>query len=118
MSLSAEVKAIALALLEEFGESATFTRTAEGSYNPQTGEAADGSTTSFTANVAPAAPRQSERVDSEVQTNATQLYMMHASSAPAIGDVVTYNSVNYRLLAIETARLSGSTVLYTLDLQQ
>lgn len=118
MNLSNEMKEVALQLLLEFGETATFTRTVESTYNSQTGEAIDGSTTTFTAFVAPQAPQKKEKADGEIQTNDVQLLMMHETEVPIIGDVVTYNNINYRIFNIENARVSGTTILYTLSVQQ
>ena len=116
-AFSDEIKAVALDLLTEFGEAITFTRVTEGAYNPATLTTATGSTTTFSGYGVPTNYGTRE-VDLEiVQQSDIKLYVNATSTEPAVGDTVSIDSKDYRVLNIIKYAINSENVLYELQLR-
>jgi hypothetical protein len=117
MSLSATLAATALRLCTKYGESCTFTRVAEGSYNVATSAPAAGSTTTYTAYVVPDIYKLDEMDGQVVKVSDIKLITAHATAVPAVGDTVPINSVTYRVMNVQHLRVQGTTVAYNLQVR-
>lgn len=116
-AFSNEMAAVALELLTEFGEVVSFTREVKGAYDPDTLSIPTLSTITFSGYSVPVNYGAGE-IDREIiQQSDIKLYVNAMSTIPEIGDTVLLNSVSYRVLNVIKYRVSGSTVLYELQVR-
>ena len=116
-AFSDEMAAVALELLTEFGQLVTFTRTTEGAYSTATLTTGPATTSTYTGYVVPVDNDKTERDTEIVQESSTRIYLNATSTAPAIGDSVSLNSVDYRILEIRKHVVNGEVVLYDILLR-
>lgn len=118
MSFSTNLIAVARRLLNTYGEELTFTRVAEGAYDPSNGTVGAGSTTNYTADSAPVAYNANEVDNTTIKANDIGLWIEKpASETPAVGDTVVLNSATYRIINIETYRAQGTDIVYKAQLR-
>lgn len=117
MSLSATLAATALRLCSTYGESCTFTRVVEGSYNVSTSTTAAGSTTTYTAYVVPEIYKLEEIDGQVVKVKDIKLITAHATEVPEPGDTVPINGATYRVINVQHLRVQGTTVAYNLQVR-
>lgn len=117
MSLGSKMQATALKLLTDYGEAVTFTRVTEGAYDVSTSTLASGSTTTFTGYGAPLNYSKQE-IDGNLVTDSDILLIVNSvSSVPVPGDVVTLNSIDYRVINVDRTRANGLDVIFTCQLR-
>lgn len=119
MSFATEMIACARDLIQEFGESVSIQRVAEGAYDPTDGTVAAGTTTNYSAYGAPVDYNTNEIDGNTIRINDIKLWLETPTTGevPAIGDVVTLNSTAYRVMNVEQLRAQGSDIVYLLQLR-
>lgn len=118
MSFSTNLTATARKLLNTYGEELTFTRVAEGAYDPTNGTVAAGTTTNYTADALPVDYNADEVDDKTILKNDIGLWIEKpASETPAVGDTVVLNSATYRLINVQTYRAQGTDIVYRAQLR-
>ncbi len=104
-------------LLTEFGESASFTKIVEGAYSTSDGTVAAGTTTNYSGFVVPVDYVNAE-IDGEfVLQGDIKLFVEQTTTEPSVGDVVTVNSIVYRVMSAKKYRVSSVNVLYELQVR-
>ena len=116
-TFSDEMDALALELLTEFGQSVSFVRTTEGTYNPATGATGTATTTTFSGYGAPVDYDNKEIDNDIIKQGDSKLYVNAISTAPLPGDVVTLSSVDYRVMIVRKYPINGTNVLYELQIR-
>lgn len=116
-AFSDSVTTIATNLLREFGESASFTRVEEGAYDASDGSVAAGSTTNYTGFVVPIDYIGKEIDGIYVLQGDIKLFVEKTSTEPLRGDVVTLNSLAYRVMETKKFRVNGENLLYELQVR-
>lgn len=106
----AATAATALGLLTRFGAAATLKRQTAGSYNPATGAATVTSTSLATTAVVFAYPQKV--VDGTLVKEGDQQAYLASSPVPAQGDVLTWQGVDYTVVAAKAVSPAGVAVLH------
>lgn len=117
MSLGTRMATTALTLLTNYGEAVSFTRVVEGAYNVATSTTAAGTTTNFSGYGAPLNYTKQEIDGDNVKDTDILLIVNQVSSVPVPGDVVTINSIDYRVMNVDRTRANGVDVIFTLQLR-
>ncbi len=105
MTFYSDLAASALALLEEYGQTVTLSRTVRGAYDPATGAPAAGTTTTYTGT---AAVFDYDQV-AYLATDGVVL--------PLSGDTMTAGGVVYTVIRATQVNPAGTAVLYNVQLQ-
>tara|TARA_R110000868_G_scaffold309284_1_gene570639 strand:+ start:369 stop:719 length:351 start_codon:yes stop_codon:yes gene_type:complete len=111
----AKMQTTALSLLTKFGRELTFTRTADGSYNPATGKTSQ-TTSSFSKYCAVFDYNDRERGGESIQAGDRRI--VAEQYAYQIGDKVSIDSESYRIVSIETTKPSATAVLNNLQIRK
>lgn len=117
MSLTTDLRAVALQLLTDFGAQVTFVREVEGTYNPETGDTGTTTETSYTAYGYADEYSKYAIQNSDVRNTDIRMYVHNTSTVPLVGDKITYNSIDYEVYNIDIFNVAGNTVLYELQLR-
>lgn len=100
-------------LLAKFGEPVTVTFTKGVVYNPITGEANGVSVTSTVNAVGYPSKYKTKEVDGVViQAGDIRLILQLITPTPVIGCVVSVNGTDYRIMNIQSIRLSGQDIIF------
>lgn len=106
----------ATSLLTDNGQNLTFGRETSSGFNPVTGVDTTASST-YTGYGAGFDYKKSE-VDGEViQNGDVRLILQAVTTAPLIGDTVTYNGSVYRVMNVNEVSPGGTVVIYKLQLR-
>jgi hypothetical protein len=112
MSFYSNMAATALRLVTKYGQSITLTRPTGGTFSPTTGAETGGTTTTITGYGA-AVPWEKTATDQNVN-NDLMVILEATSTAPAINDTCTINSVAYKVVSIDIISPAGTVVAYVL----
>jgi hypothetical protein len=116
MSDAADLIIDVVEVLEDFGELCSFARHIEGAYSTDTLTTGSGTDTTFSGYGVPDFYKAYE-IDGTVIQKTDSILYVRTSTAPLVGDVVTFNSVAYRVINVESTRFQGQTVLYKLQVR-
>lgn len=108
----------ASALLAEFGQLVTITRRTVSSFNPVTGVETLGTATQFTGYGAGFNYKKAEIDGTVIMQGDLNLTLESTATVPAVGDVVTYQTIAYRVMDVETLSPGGTTLIYKLQLRK
>jgi hypothetical protein len=107
----------ALAVLNEFGASATLTSTTAGTYDPAAGTSTPADATSTVQAVV--FPYKDRHIDGTlVQLGDQQAFLAAGGTAPRPGDSLTWQSTVYRIERVKVLAPAGTTVLYEAQLRR
>lgn len=119
-----ELKDVATELLGVFSiksdgtyNEVTFTRVTEGAYNVSTSTVASGSTVTFTTYGVTTNYSKQEIDGTLVTDDDILLTVNNNGTAPAVGDVATLDSVDYRVVNVDKTRINGVDVIYECQLR-
>ena len=116
-AFSDEMAAVALDLIAEFGEAVTFTVTTPGAYNPTTASTGTGTEATFTGFAVPV-DYDSRDIDGEVvKESDIRIYVNPTATVPAVGDQVTLDGVNYRVINVRRYVINSEDVLYEMQIR-
>lgn len=122
MTFSSNMIQVARRLLLKFGETCSFTREIEGSFNPSTGSLAIPSVYSYTAKGAPVNFNRDEIDNSTVLETDLQVWIEINSDSdiPAVGDVLTFEhdiTTQYRVLGVRPLFAQSQQIVYILQVR-
>lgn len=113
-ALSQEMIVTAIDLLTEFGELATFSAVT-GSYFDIEAQTNVSTTVSYTGFVAPGDYKASEIDGHFIQSGDVKILAGVMVGTPNVGDTVAFNNLEYRIMSVKKTRMSGDTVIYTIQ---
>ena len=114
MSFYSELATTAARLLAEKGESAIFTRTSAGTFNPVTGTSTGQNVTTFTAKVYPS-DFSIGQVNGESILAGDKKLLMQAGNKPAINDTVTLSGKVSTVISFQSIGLTNDEVVYVIQ---
>ena len=121
MSLVTDLQNVAADLISEFGQVVVMSRVVEGAYVPDTGAVGAGTTTSWGGYLVPEGLTRDVGNTKTGAGDTTQTTIIDAilytATTPKVGDVATTDSTAYRVMSVVPVKLSGSTIIYNLQLQ-
>ena len=118
-AFSDSMAALALSLIQEFGEACTFARPVIGDYDPATGTANAGTETSFTGYCFPDEYKVNEIDGTSIERNDVKLLVHKITGVePEINDKVTFSSIEHRVMDIKKVSTNGVTVLFELQVRE
>lgn len=103
-------------LLTLFGQSVTFTRVAQGTFDPSSGETATPTTTNYTVLVAPRDYNAFERTLESIEQGDISLIVQKPSTVPELDDKVTIRSKTYSIVNVDTVSVNGVDIIYRLQM--
>lgn len=115
-AFSTRMKALASKLTAKYGQSVTVTRDVEGGFNPATGAVGTGTTTTFTMNCYPY-PYTNEEIDGTMIEMGDIRLITEMVQPPLVGDVVTLDAKQYRVMNVSKLTAQGEDVAYQLQLR-
>lgn len=115
--LTDELVAIVSDVLNQFGETLTFTRTYGQVYDPTIGTTTGGGQTIFVAKGYPWPYTALERANELVQTEDNRLIVERTTLVPIPGDKVTFQGVQYRVVLVDKITMSGQKIAYQLQVR-
>lgn len=115
MSLVTDLQNVAADLISEFGQVVVMSRVVEGAYVPDTGAVGAGTTTSWGGYLVPEG--LTKDIDKATASTTTIDAILYTATAPKVGDVATTDSTAYRVMSVVPVKLSGSTIIYNLQVQ-
>lgn len=115
MSFYAEIAATALEVLQEFGQSVTFTRTTDGAYTPGTAPAQ--TETTYTATLV-VDNYKAQEIDGETVQTGDLKAVVSSTTAPVIGDKAPINGDTYRVQNVMPISPAGEVVVYELQFRR
>lgn len=118
MTLVLDLITIAQSLMTEFGQSATFTRTTATAYDPTTATRTE-TTTTYTGDVYVSSFDNREigspYGSTVIKADDLKILATDMDLTPQEGDIVTLDSVDYRIMQVSKTNVSGSDVLYKIQ---
>ena len=114
MSLAQELDSLAISLISEFGEAATFTKVVPGVYTPSTQSVAT-TTTTYTGNIVPSNFNSTDIDGTLILMSDTKILAHSMTAVPEVNDTVTVSSKTLKIVAVMLTKVTGTTVLYTLQ---
>lgn len=111
----AKTAATALRLLQRFGASATLKRTSAGAYDPDTGTSAQTETSLSTT--ACVFDYDAKYVDGTLILVGDKYAYLSSEQVPKQGDVLTWQSVDYTVIAVKAVAPAGTAVLHEVQLR-
>lgn len=118
MSFATDMTRIATQLISHFGEAMTFSRAVKDAYDPSTGRAQTTNTITFSARCAPENYKKTEIDGQLVQRGDVKLTVYKTSQVPEVGDIVTFNGADWRVIDVYQVRAQGMDVIYELQVRQ
>lgn len=118
MALSDDLSALAINLISQFGESASFNRYSEANYNAQTGIPGMETIVSYSGYVYPQSYKLYEINNTTILAGDLQVLCYQMTQVPTVGDILTFGSNSYRIVTVEKTRLNGVDVLYTCQVRE
>jgi hypothetical protein len=108
---------VAQNLITKFGATCVLTRTTGSVLDPVTGLYSTGTTTTITCKAVRLNYSKTEIDGQLVQRSDMKFYINTQGGAPAIGDNVLFDSVNYRVMDVRPLNPAGEVVYYELQLR-
>jgi|TARA_R110000782_G_scaffold144434_1_gene237274 hypothetical protein len=116
MSFSTNLLAVSRALIQKYGQSMAIERVAEGAYDPTDGTVAIGTTTNYTVFGAPVDYTSNEVDNTNIRVGDIKVWLEKPTTeTPLVGDVVTIDSADLRIVDIVTLKAQGLDVVYKLQ---
>lgn len=113
---SDEMAQVAVDLITEFGESATFARSSLAPYDPATGEGTSGPTTTSYGGYCFPNRFPINLIDGvNILHSDIQIYCHRMTQEPVVGDSITFDGNTYQIMDVKNTRTNGVNVLYTLQ---
>lgn len=119
MSFATDLKSVGQDLLQQFGQSISFSRTTEGSFVPSTGDVAGESTVVYVAYGAPTNYSSREIDNINILESDLQLWVEANTSGyvPAVGDVANISGQVHRVLNVTKYQAQGIVAVYRLQVR-
>lgn len=117
-TFSDNMASIATSLIAEFGQSASFTRTTQGTYDPEALEATGETSTTFTGSIVPSAYSTREIDGVNIQVGDSKVLAHIMDEVPMVGDVLTFGSQDFRVINVAITKANGNDCLYTLQVRE
>ena len=114
MSFYSELATTATRLLTEKGETATFTRTSPGTFDPVTGTSSGQNVTTFTAKVYPSDFSVSQ-VNGKSILSGDKKLIVQAGNKPAVNDKVSLSGIVTTVISFESVGLTSDEVIYVVQ---
>lgn len=112
----AGMQATALNLLTKFGTDVTITYTTSETYTVAT--QTNAKVTSTFTGIGVVVPFDKTEIDGQtIEQNDLKLIMNNTSRAPAIDNVVTWESIDYRIMEVELKAPGGDNIVYVCRLR-
>lgn len=113
MTFAAEMAAEALALLDEFGQAATLTRTTSGAYDPATGAPATGTSATYTGRAYADQYAQRDIDGSLVRQGDQRAYIATDGMVPPkTGHTLALGGTTYSVISAGHWNVAGTPVMY------
>ena len=103
-------------LLRDKGQSITFTRDAETSFNPSTGVITPDTATTYAAYGAAFNYSSNELANSNIESGDIRL-LVEPETEPQIADTCVVDSVTYRVMDVRKQKPAGTVLYYELQLR-
>lgn len=117
-ALTDSLVATAQTLLTKYGESVSFTRVAEGAYDPATSGVAAGTTTNYSGYAVPTQYTRAD-VDGElIKASDIRLIVEQTTTEPNTGDVVTVDGVVHRIMNVSPIKVTNVDIIYILQIRK
>lgn len=116
-TLSQDLLNLSLELIQEFGESVTLTSLSNQTYSTELGMTVGGDNDQITGYGVLDEYKNEERDGEQITERDSKLFIALASFVPSVGDSLTVDSVNYRVMRVSKIRVEGQTVLYELQIR-
>lgn len=117
MSLASDFQATALELLSELGQSISVTRDNVGNYTPADGTVTEQADTNYTGYGYPDNYNSFFVDGTLIKQDDVQLYF-YSATEPRIDDLFTVGTKVYTALNVEKITVTGSNVMYIVQLRQ
>lgn len=117
MTLASEMEVIARALLTELGESVTFTRGEQGTYDVTTGETSPSASSPYSGYAAPTNYSKYDIANNLAEQNDVKLYVEKTSRVPAVGDYCTLRDTDYRVMDVKRVGCNGADIIFICQLR-
>ena len=105
-------------LLEDLGQQVTITRRTVSAFDGATGIETLGTATTFTGWGAGFNFKKSEIDGTVIQAGDIKLLLEATTTAPIIGDMVTYESIDYRVMDVDRLSPGGVVLRFNLQLRK
>lgn len=112
---SNEMSELAIELIAEFGETASFERIVQGNYAPSIADTLYDTITNYSGYVVPSQYKNSEIDGTVIQRGDFKILAHDMTSNPTVGDSLTFSGITCKIVGVTHTRVNGSTVLYTLQ---
>jgi hypothetical protein len=107
----------ASAMLKEFGQAATWEHdNNDGSLNPATGTTTGATSTAYSAKVV-LLDFQTNRINGTSVLATDSRFLMEVGNKPEVGDIITVNAVEYKVMDVQEVNPAGTPVLYEVQLR-
>jgi hypothetical protein len=118
-ALSKKLQALALSKINQFGEDVSFSREAEGTYDPYSGNTLPTETITYTGKGVPENFNENEKDGTIIQQGDLKLNVAQLTSQPKVGDEVTLTSRSdvFRIVNVNIVPLNGDNIIYILQLR-
>jgi hypothetical protein len=116
MSFATDMQAVASELLTEFGQSVSVSRTS-GTFTPSTGAVGSTTTTTYSGVGYPSAYNRQD-IDGSLIRQDDTLLIFYCASVPQVNDIFTIGTKAMTALNIQIVTVSGSDVIYKIQLRQ
>lgn len=113
-----EMQAVAIDLITEFGQSVSFSRVTEGTYNTSNSAPASGSTITYTAYGVPMDYSAFEISTKSVLSTDLKLLIHKTTQTPQVGDVATFGGVAYRVMDVNKEVANGQDIYFSLQVRK
>ncbi len=116
MSLATVLTAVGRNLIQKYGQSMAIVRVTEGAYNVADGSVAAGTTTNYTAYGAPVDYTSNEIDGKTIRQSDTKVWLEKPTTVtPLVGDVITIDSLDLRVVDVISYKTQGSDIVYKLQ---
>jgi hypothetical protein len=113
------MRAVAVDLISQFGESAVFTRIEGGTFNPATGQTTGETTTEWTVNVTTVRIAEQSFDGVDVITGDIKLMLAAGEYKPKSNDKVTFNGATYKVVGVPaSSRAQGLDITYEVQIRK
>jgi hypothetical protein len=113
----ARLATTATRLLDDKGQTLSFSRDNVTSFNPVTGEETKGTAITYSGSGAVFGYGSSEINGTDIQRDDRRVILEAVSTAPAVGDSVTIDSIVHRVVDVEQVNPAGTVVIYQLQVR-
>lgn len=118
MSFYTALASTAARLLNDKGQTVTFSRQTGGTFDPILGQTSGASTTTFTGKAAAFGYNNAEIDGTVIRSGDVRLVVETTTTVPATDDLCTVNSVQYRVMNVEPIAPAGTTVINKVQLRK